>query len=335
MRLTLLIICGSFVLFSCGNKTKNTETKHIDAPVRVVNIPSFNEDSAYFFVKKQVDFGPRVPNTQAHKEAGDYFIKTFEQYGAEVTVQEFESVTFDAHRVHLRNIIASFSPEKKKRILLASHWDTRPFADKDTVKRDAPFDGANDGASGVGILLEMARTFHTGGVPDVGVDMILFDGEDWGEKEHGDYVDLPKDLSSWWCLGSQYWAKNKHKANYSAYYGILLDMVGASNATFRREELSLNYAPKVVERIWDTAEKLGYSHIFVKQNEGAIMDDHKFVNEYAKIPMVDIVHYDTSVGYFGSFHHTTADNIGIISKKTLGAVGKTLMHVVYYEEAGA
>jgi Peptidase family M28 len=329
MRVIFCLAIGSAVLFSCGGEREKKISS--DQPARVVKVPEFNGDSAYYFVKKQVKFGPRVPNSMAHRKAGDYFIDQFKKRGATVTAQEFEATTFDNHQLNLRNIIASFNPEKQKRILLAAHWDTRPFADKDSAKKDAPFDGANDGASGVGVLLEMAR--HLGKIPaSAGVDIILFDGEDWGEKDNGGRQDLPPDLDSWWCLGSQYWAKHKHKPNYSAYYGILLDMVGAKSSRFFREGTSLEYAPKIVEKVWNAAERLGFSNYFVKQNEAGITDDHRFVNEIAKIPMIDIVHYQPGIGYFGDYHHSQKDNLGIISKETLGIVGAVLMNVVYYEE---
>ncbi len=329
MRVICVLVMGSTLLFSCsGDQKKNVSS---DQPVRVVKVPEFNGDSAYFFVEKQVKFGPRVPNSAAHRETGDYLIAQFKKDGAGVTVQEFEATTFDNHRLKLRNIIASFNPEKQKRILLTAHWDTRPFADKDLTKKDAPFDGANDGASGVGILLEVAR--HLGKNPAAaGVDIILFDGEDWGEKDGEARQNTPEGLDSWWCLGSQYWARHKHKANYSAYYGILLDMAGAKGSRFFREGTSLEYAPKIVEKVWNTAERLGFSNYFVKQNEGAITDDHLYVNEIAKIPMIDIVHYQPGIGYFGDYHHTTKDNMSIISKETLDVVGVVLLNVVYYEE---
>lgn len=321
----LLILIAIFIL-SCGGKEQK------DVPKRILTVPKFNNDSAYSFVKKQVKFGPRVPNSKAHRETGDYLINQLKKYGATVITQEFEAVTFDNQKINLRNIIASFSPERQKRILLASHWDTRPFADKDKEKKDAPFDGANDGASGVGILLEIARVMQTDSV-NVGVDFILFDGEDWGEKDdQSGNNELPEGLNSWWCLGSQYWAKHKHKAGYSAYYGVLLDMAGAKHAHFYREGSSLAYAPSIVSKVWDEAERLGYSDYFIKQNQGAITDDHVFVNEIAKIPMIDIVDFQPGIGYFGDYHHTQKDNLDLIGKKTLGAVGNTLLHVLYYEE---
>ncbi|MDH5603312.1 MAG: M28 family peptidase [Cyclobacteriaceae bacterium] len=295
-------------------------------------MPKFFADSSYYFVEKQVSFGPRVPNTTAHVQTGNYLIDKLKAYGASVTEQHFTAFTYDAQKLTLRNIIATFYPEKQKRILLAAHWDSRPFADKDTDRQDQPIDGANDGASGVAVLLEIARVLSLSNPPEVGVDIILFDGEDWGEKYNEGYVQTPDTLATWYCLGSQHWARNKHEKNYSAYYGILLDMVGAQGSQFRKEGLSVRVAPKVVEKIWKRAEKLGYSNYFVNARSSEITDDHQFVNDPGKIPMVNIVHYDPVYGYFGNYHHTHLDNISIIDKETLRVVGETLLNVIYYEE---
>jgi Zn-dependent M28 family amino/carboxypeptidase len=331
-----VVLVGLFFLASCGGE--KAQKKDSEIPVRVVNVPAFNADSAYFFIQKQVDFGPRIPNSPSHRKAGDYFIEQFKKYGAIVTTQDFVATTFDNQRLNLRNVIASFNPDKQKRILLAAHWDTRPFADKDAHAPDKAFDGANDGGSGVGILLEIARVISTGGPPDVGIDMILFDGEDWGDDggTWGRKFDakqakkIPEGFVEWWCLGSQYWSKNKHKGNYSAYFGILLDMTGGKNAQFAKEGYSKEYAPNVVDKIWKAASAQGFSHIFINQHIGGVTDDHVFVNEFAKIPMVNIISFDPSSG-FGDFHHTQQDNMDIISKETLEAVGKTVLHVIYYE----
>lgn len=332
MRISFLLVLSLLLFFSCKEKeTKYSSNDKTESAIPV-NVPIFNGDSAYHFLKTQVDFGPRIPNSQAHKETGDYLINTLKGFDANVTVQEFDQKTYDNQNLRLRNIIASFYPEKPRRILLAAHWDTRPYADKDKNQPNATFDGANDGASGVAVLLEIARLIRAS-PPQVGIDIIFFDGEDWGERDF-EQSKTPTGLQSWWCLGSQYWAKNKHKPNYSAYYGILLDMVGAKNSQFYRESLSLSYAPKVVDKVWDAAERLGYSHIFVKRNQGEVTDDHKFVTEIGKIPMIDIVNYDPSLGSFGSFHHTTADNLDIISKDVMAAVGSTILHVIYHEHPG-
>jgi glutaminyl-peptide cyclotransferase len=328
MRREIFLFIIAIGLASCGSETNKSGT---EKPAKSVKIPDFSPDSAFFFVQKQVDFGPRIPNSAAHRKTGDYFLSQFKKYKAVVTVQEFTAVTFDKQNLKLRNIIASFQPEKKKRILLAAHWDTRPFADKDQEKPNAQIDGANDGASGVAVLLEIARLMSTNPLPEVGIDIILFDGEDWGEKEGQQNTHpLPANLSAWWCLGSQHWSRNKHTPNYAAAFGILLDMVGGKNAQFAREGYSTEYAPGVVDKIWNAASRVGYSHIFIHDQAGFVLDDHKFVNELGKIPMVDIVSYDQISG-FGDFHHTLKDNMDLIDKATLHAVGITLLHVIYSE----
>ncbi|MBL7852316.1 MAG: M28 family peptidase [Cyclobacteriaceae bacterium] len=322
---TALFLAVILLSLSCGNK-KQPENRE-SAPT--VAVPKFNADSALAFVRTQVSFGPRIPNTLAHQEAGDYIIRKLKAYGARVQVQEFEAQSYDGKNLKLRNIVGSFRPEVQKRILLAAHWDTRPFADKDTSAPDKPFDGANDGASGVAVLLEIARNLKT--QPQVGVDLIFFDGEDWGEPD-GSSIPKPPGLDSWWCLGSQHWSKNKHMPGYRAYFGILLDMVGGTNAQFFQEGTSVFYAPKVVEKVWSTAARLGYSSTFVTQKESPITDDHLFVNELGGIPMINITPFEAGKGYFGSYHHTQQDNMDLISAKTLGIVGNVVMQVVYEEE---
>jgi glutaminyl-peptide cyclotransferase len=316
------------VLVACG-PSKKEETK--TEPIKLNPAPVANADSAFFFVEKQVKFGPRVPNSNPHKKTGDYLVATLKRYGAKVTEQNFESMSYDGKKLFLRNIIGSFYPEKQKRILLAAHWDTRPFADKDKGNPDAPFDGANDGASGVGVLLEVARLLNSGAAPNAGIDIIFFDGEDWGEKVGESQPSLPTGQTSWWLLGSQYWASHKHASNYTAYYGILLDMVGAKNSRFFKERSSLDYAPSVVDKVWNTAAQLGRSNLFVSQTQGAVIDDHVPVNEKARIPMIDIINYDPVNGDFGDFHHTTKDNLTVIDKEVLSAVAQVVVQVVYNE----
>jgi len=307
---------------SVGCSDSDNSNREKNKPERVVDVPHFNADSAYFFVNEQVDFGPRVPNTDAHKEAGDKIISRLESYGAEVNVQSFEATTYDGVTLRLRNIMGSYNTSAKKRILLAAHWDTRPWASKDATNPQALFDGANDGGSGVGVLLEIARNLQASSLPDVGVDLLFFDGEDWGEEGTG--------VAESWCLGSQYWAKNKD--GYSAYYGILFDMVGGKNAQFPFEQISKQMAKKVLTNVWRTASEIGYGRYFIAQSEGAITDDHFYVNTIAKIPMIDILHWEPELGYFGDWHHSQRDNMDLIDKNTLKAVGQTVLHVVYHEE---
>lgn len=324
------IVAG--LVFAC-RKTKVSEDNDKKEPIEAdnsVQAPAFNTDSAYVFIQKQLEFGPRVPNTSAHVNCGDYLIKTLKSYGADVVEQKFEAQAFDGKKLQLRNIIASFNREAPKRILLAAHWDSRPFADKDTINKDKPILGANDGASGVAVLLQLASMVASANPKlSIGVDIIFFDGEDYGKRE--DDVEGENDVL-WWCLGSQYWSKNKHKENYTAYYGILLDMVGGKNDKFTQEGNSLIYAPKVVEKVWGAAQKLGFSSYFLPKQTDAITDDHFFVNEFAKIPMIDIVAYDADKNRpFGDYHHTHRDSLDIIDKNTLKAVGQTLAFVIWNE----
>lgn len=324
-HLYALCLALLLVLSSCGDKK---EKEKPEAGTPALTVPPFHADSALSFLEKQVSFGPRIPNTKAHRETGDYLIAKLRSYGARVSVQEFKATTFDGQELQLRNIMGSFRPEVQKRILLAAHWDTRPYSDKDPDAPMKSFDGANDGASGVAVLLEIARNLKT--PTNVGIDIIFFDGEDWG-TEAGE-VPLPSGLDSWWCLGSQHWSKHRHPPGYRAYYGILLDMVGGHNAQFFQEGSSVFYAPQIVKKVWSTAARMGYPSTFVEQKQAPITDDHLFVNQLAEIPMIDITPYDPATGYFGAFHHTQKDNLQGISKETLERVGRVVTQVIYSEE---
>ena len=325
---------------SCRTKQNQSDaTQTTDQPVQTVSAPAFNADSAYNYIDRQVKFGPRVPNTPAHVQTGNYLASKLKQFGCEVTEQSFIATTWDGKKLNARNIIGSINPKAAKRIVLASHWDSRPHADQDPDKADQnkPVLAANDGASGVGILLELARTIQQSGQkPNVGIDIVFFDAEDWGngekavndfEKESGNQYDYIG-----FCLGSRYWAKNLPKPGYSAYYGILLDMVGAKGATFAKEGFSMQFAPSVVNNVWQTASRAGYSQYFVDTPGGQITDDHIAPNTIAKIPMIDIIHTNIAAGGFFPAWHTAEDNMSNIDRSTLKAVGQTLLQVLYNEQ---
>lgn len=307
-----------------GKKT----TKTVVEEVIPKPYPTFNADSAYAFVQKQVDFGPRVPGTPGHEATKAWMISKLESYGWSVQKQDFQAKTYDGLTWDLTNVIASYNPSATKRILLAAHWDTRRIADKDTERLNEPIDGANDGGSGVGVLIEIARTIGSQELkPDVGIDIILFDGEDDGEPENST---LRNNQQVWWCHGSQYWSKNKHLPNYSAYYGILVDLVGAKNAKFYREGYSRQYASGILTKVWTNAAKLGHSDFFIQKDAPEILDDHAFINEWGGIPTIDIIEFSPDFG-FGHYHHTHQDNMDLIDTRSLRAVGETVLFTVYQE----
>ena len=325
MKNKLLIGLLALVFFSCEDGKKNgTVDSTVAEEVKpdYSKVPAFQADSAYAFVKAQVDFGPRTPNSKAARACGDYLVKKLKSYGLVVQEQAFVATGYDGKKLNGRNIIASYNPTATKRVLIAAHWDTRPWSDEDEQKPDGKLDGANDGASGVGVILEMARVISTSSTkPVVGIDFILFDVEDYGKPSVGDS----------YCLGSQHWGKFRHLPNYSAYYGILLDMVGAKGARFSKEGHSMNVAPSVVNKIWDAGIQSGYGEFFVHQMGGAITDDHYYVNKATGIPMVDIIEYDPNHG-FGEYWHTQNDNMSVIDTRTLKAVGQTVLNVVWTEK---
>ncbi|MCC9136359.1 M28 family peptidase [Pontibacter silvestris] len=331
IKMLALLLCGAFTFYSCDSADQSGNQQAVVAQkeeAATVTAPTFNADSAYKYVEKQVAFGPRVPNSQAHAATGDWIISKLREYGAEVTVQDFQVRAFDGKMLNLRNIIASYNPGTASRVMLAAHWDTRPWADKDENNPDQPIDGANDGASGVGVLLEIARTMHEAAQkPGVGVDLFFFDGEDYGQPDNSKFPSQ----NDTWCLGSQYWAKNKHVPNYRAQYGILLDMIGAENVRFAREGTSMQYAKNVVDKVWRAGNNIGYSDYFKYTKSPGITDDHYYINEMANIPMIDIIGYSEGNDYFGPYHHRHSDNMDIISRNSLKAVGQTVLHVVYNE----
>ncbi len=326
------IVCLTIALLcSCGTGKKQKKLAVSTTDHATVVVPTFSADSAYHFIEQQVQFGPRVPNSQAHKKCAQYLGNTLSRLGAEVTYQRTQLVAYDGTLLDAVNIIGSYKPECKKRVALFSHWDSRPYADHDPdkSKHRTPILGANDGASGVGALLEMARHFQQQS-PTIGVDIIFLDAEDYGAP--ADYKKERKD--TYWCLGSQYWARIPHKDRYNARFGILLDMVGGPNATFYKEYFSLQYAKKYTEKIWAAGKSLGYSKFFISEEGGAVTDDHVFINQIAEIPTVDIIPYQPNCKHsgFGAHWHTIKDDMSWIDKTTLQAVGQTVMHVVYHEK---
>ena len=305
-------------------------------PAEVIR-PAFCADSAYAYIEKQMAYGPRVPNSKAHNDCAVWFIQQLRARGAKVELQRGQMPDYRGNNQQIYNIIAHFStPEisKRPRILLGAHYDTRPWCDEEEEYSERFYNvpGANDGASGVGVLLEVARqlqqriadsTLHTP------VDIILFDVEDMGTPHF--YTGMER--ADTWCLGSQLWATNYAKqasdhqspiANYK--FGIVLEMVGAPDAFFPRELYSSQYAANYQQQIWKAAERLGYGAMFSNQQSYPITDDHYYINYIAGIPCVDIIHYDIrNATGFPHWWHTRDDDMSNISKQTLQAVGEVVM----------
>lgn len=326
---TLIPLCLVLLAFiACSNNTKKASDDTETTTKSVVNVPQFNADSAYQYVKAQVDFGPRVPNTKAHVDCGNYLADKLTEFGAKVTSQYVDLPAYTGTLLKARNIIGSYKPDTKKRIALFSHWDSRPWADADpdAKKHYTPILGANDGASGVGVLLEVAR--HLGQQePKVGVDILFVDAEDYGQSSGFSIHDES------WALGTQYWVAHLPYAQDSLpRYAVLLDMVGGIDAKFHREYFSNQSAPGIVDKVWSAAVRAGYGDRFVNVDGGAVIDDHFYVNQ-AGIPAIDIIESKNEVTKsFNPTWHTAQDNMDNIDRRTLKAVGQTVLNVVYSEK---
>ena len=319
---------------SDANTTNTVETK----PLPDVAVPQFNSDSAYAFTEKIVAFGPRVVGTEGALKVKKYVVGLFQKYGAEVIEQQFTAKTYDGKSHKATNIIASYNVAAKNRVLLSAHWDTRPFADKDTAAafKDKPILGADDSGSSMGMLLEMARQLQSTPLSNLGVDIVLFDAEDYGNPATPKTEQEEALQNFTWCLGSQYWSKSLHAPNYTAKYGINLDMAGAKGARFTKELVSMKFASSVVEKVWRVArEKYGYVNLFVDTpSKGPMIDDHLFINDLAKIPTIDIINHPSDT-YFAKYWHTHNDDMSVIDKETLRAVGQTVLAVLHFENTGA
>lgn len=329
MRMTLSIIGITLTLIACsgGNSATRTDTPAATTATDSATWGRFAADTAYAHIARQLDFGPRVPGTDAHARCADYLTSTFAAYGADtILTQRTNVVTYDGRTLPARNILARFNTSAPRRILIAAHYDTRPWADEDPdpANRNKPIPGANDGASGVGVALELARQLGLQAAP-VGVDFLMVDVEDLGPRSD-------EDASDGWCLGSAAWASAlPYQPVDRPAYGILLDMVGGDGATFTREYFSERQAPGVVAKVWDAAAREGASR-FNNTVAGAVTDDHINISR-AGIPCIDIIECaNPATGSFPPTWHTMADDLRHISKATLSDVGRTLMRVIYTEK---
>ncbi len=321
-RFALFFSAISWLLFS-GCKDEKTTDKSAGATEETnISKPVFNADTAYSFIATQVSFGPRTPGSEAQQKCAQWMAQQLRETCDSVYIQDTKVKSGDGKMLPCLNVIGSIHPLAKRRILLLAHWDSRPWADMDTENENTPIDAADDGASGVAVLLEIARQIKTQPLPaDVGIDILLTDVEDYGKTEWGDDS---------YALGTQYWARHPHVAGYKAEFGILLDMVGARNAQFPLEGSSSQYAGNVQQKIWQAAVKAGYSSYFPFVAGPSVTDDHVFVNEMINIPTVDIINLNrSSESAFAAHWHTHNDNLQIIDRNTLKAVGETLLQVIY------
>ncbi|GDX52659.1 glutamine cyclotransferase [Bacteroidota bacterium] len=327
-----IIFIGNFVAqFSSCSSCNNPKPVTVDTtkpkPVVTVHVPEFDADSSYRYCDVQVKFGPRIPGTKSQQQCAAYLEKMLKRYCDTVYVQKANVKVYDGTEKPMINLIGSFNPKAKKRILLLAHWDTRPWSDRDANEPKKQFDGADDGGSGVGILIECAEQFQKQ-KPNVGVDILLCDVEDYGPPE----FESKWDETDQYALGTQYWANHPHAKNYRAFYGILLDMAGAVNARFPKEAFSMKYAPTVVNEFWNHAQSLGFGNYFVNENANAITDDHYYVNTINGTPTIDIINLsnETKTG-FASHWHAQSDKMDLIDRATMTAVGQTLLQMIYYE----
>ena len=276
-----------------------------------MQVPEFDGKLAFEQLTRQTSFGPRVPGTPEHDKCLEYLHSTLHSYGATVTLQHFNHTGYSGELLKMTNIVASFNSTATTRILLIAHWDSRPQADQeqDVPKRSLPVLGANDGASGVAILLEIARHLKDN-PPAAGIDMLLVDGEDYGREG---------DLDNY-LLGTKYFVDHL-PAGFKPVFGILLDMVGDKDLEIPKEPNSLQYAPDIVDLIWSTAKNLGI-YQFSDRVQRPVIDDHLPLNE-AGIKTVDLIDFDYPPW------HTTGDTPDKCSPESLQAVGRVLMQVIY------
>ena len=326
----VLVSIFTVLLTTMFTACKSGNAANEDTPADSVVVPSFSADSAMAYLTAQCKFGERVMGSKAHEECAQYIIDAFKAQGCEVTRQNATFTLYNGKKYDGCNIIATTNPDAQVRILLCAHWDCRQWADADpnAGNHKKPVMGANDGASGVAVLIELARQIKKQ-KPNIGVDFVCFDAEDNGVPDWDDtYTGSDSDEESTWCLGSQYWAKNPHRADFE--FAVLLDMVGGKGATFYKEQFSSYYAPSVLTRVWDAAERAGYGSTFVDEDGGGITDDHLPLNRIAMIPTIDVIaYYPNQTPGFCPTWHTINDTVENIDPNSLKAVGQTMLQLIY------
>lgn len=313
--LRLTGIAGLLVVTACGAKGD----KPAAAPP-VLTSNEFNADSAMSYIRQQVAFGPRIPGTEAATKTGDWIVQRLRKTADTVVEQRWTHTFADGKTRPMRNIFARFKPNAKQRILYVTHWDTRPVADSDPdpAKRNKPFDGANDGASGVALQLAVADALKKM-PPSVGVDLLFVDGEDWGSFDPE--VDV--------LIGSTYFAHHLPNPGYAPEFGVLWDMIGDADLNIYQEVNSAQAAPEVVQKVWSTAKAMGYEKYFIPEAHEPIIDDHVPLIA-AGLKVIDVLDIDygprdATGTVTTSYHHTTGDTIEHVSKASMKIVGDVAM----------
>lgn len=305
----VVLILGLAVLSACEGEPKAERGREASPPA-----PTFDGDAAYALLERQVEFGPRVPGTEGHARQLAWMEEYLRERADTLILQSFTHRTESGETLELTNLFARFRPEAADRVLYLTHWDTRPTADQDPdpARRDEPIAGANDGASGTAVLLQLADVLSRHS-PPIGVDLLFVDGEDYGPTG----VDM--------YLGATYFAANL-PPGYRPLYGVLIDMIGDRDPVFPIEAYSQQYAPEVVQRVWRVADELGYGRIFRRTPGLAIEDDHIPLNR-AGIRTIDIIDFDYGPG--NSYWHTHQDSLQNTAPTGLEAVGRVLTTLVF------
>ena len=329
MKYILFAVMAS-MLVACGGRSG----RNIGGPdtITLAPCPTFNADTCMKYIQEQCNFGPRVTGSKEADLCRQYIVEQFRRFGAVVEEQQADVTLWDGKVLPACNIIAKLNPDNTDRVIVCAHWDSRPWADNDEDEKNhhTPVLAANDGASGVAMMMEICRLLQQTPIK-VGIDFICFDAEDMGTPQ---WAETEESTSETWCLGSKFWAERAREESYRARYGVLLDMVGGRGSVFPPEKVSQDYAQPIASLFVRLGNQLGYGHYFPLNREGGfLMDDHVNINRIARVPCIDVVpNFTDGPSSFGPTWHTVNDTPENIDTNVLEAVGQTLTQLIYNEE---
>jgi Zn-dependent M28 family amino/carboxypeptidase len=274
--------------------------------------PRFDAEASMRYIQAQLEFGPRIPGTPSHRQAGDWIEAQMRARADTVIVQEWTHVTKDGDSLPMKNVFARFNPGAAQRILYLAHWDTRPVSDaaSDRAERALPVPGANDGASGVALLMGVADALRQQPAT-IGVDLLFVDGEDFGDFSSNTDV----------LIGSKHFAQNLPSPDYRPLFGVLWDMIGDANLRIYQEGYSMERAPEIVSRVWQTAADLGYHETFVPTGGMSVTDDHIPLLD-AGLRVINVIDIDYPA------HHTPRDTFDKVSRESMQIVGNVAMELI-------